>query len=117
MATRKKQKTDETVTDENSQQVVGVVKTTVDIRSKVQHSQYLAWALSQLPDIYSPAVKITPTGYQVIVSFKNSSEGSQYFVARYLAHLVGEIRTLDESNLKYDLVLENQLASKSELVG
>lgn len=81
-----------------------VVKTTIDIRTKGKHAEFLAWHLDQLPDIYSPAVITTDTGYKVEVLYDGDTEGNTFFVARYLASLVQEIKTLDESNLKIERI-------------
>lgn len=82
-----------------------VTKITIDITTKNNHNGYLTYCCDSLPKIYLPLVKKQPTGYQIIVQF-SSSDGSQYFVSRYLANLVSEIRVLDESNLKVETITE-----------
>jgi len=110
MSRKKTDQATEIVADENvatsrpakKKNTAGLTMVTIDIRSKQDHAGYLKWSIELLPDIYTPEVKTTETGYQVTVSFFSVGQVNEYFICRYLAKLVIELRTLDESNLRVE---------------
>jgi len=84
----------------------GALKLTVDINTKGNHRDFIAWRLDQLPKQYGGTVTRTTTGFNASVLFDMTEDiqGPTFFVSRYMASLVAEIRTLDESNLKIEIV-------------
>lgn len=93
-------------TRKKSKEPAGALKLTVDINTKGNHRDFIAWRLEQLPKQYVGSVIRTETGFKATVLFDMTEDiqGPTFFVSRYMAALVAEIRTLDESNLKIEIV-------------
>jgi hypothetical protein len=100
-----------TLTERRAKQV-DTLKASINITSKGDHAKFLAWRLDEMPDMYAGQAIHTPTGYNVFVLFDDTDPQRTYFATRYLASLVGEIRTLDESNLKIE-----RIPADDEIVG
>lgn len=106
----------ENATTEKPTKRGGLVATaSIDIRTKGGYYPYLEWSFGRMPKEYSTEIKQTETGYQVKVQFKENAEG-RFFIMRFMAAVVAEIRTLDECNLKIgtEVVTTNRVVEETE---
>jgi len=83
---------------------VAGVRTSIDIRTKGEHGDFIHYCLESLPEIYTSYYTKTDTGFKVQIAYDEGFDGNRFFAQRYLATIARDIRTLDEGNVKTEVI-------------